>query len=457
METIEILQYGEGNFLRCFAEYKLQQAKNRGVFSGAVAMVPPRSGAKAALFEAQNNRYTAIIRGIKDGKTAEEVLQVDVVAATVNPAADFAKYRAAYLSMDLKLVISNTTEAGIVCDPQDTFEGIEGTFPAKVTRMLYDRFASLGAGAGLDFLPCELIERNGEELKKCVLRYAEKWELGAGFTNFVIKQNRFYNTLVDRIVTGFPKGSPAEYYALAGWEDKLLTVGEPYFLWVIEGDKELAARHPWLNDQEIVFAPSLRPYRERKVRILNGLHTMGVPVAILSGVATVGEAVRTSDIRNYWERCARQEIMPSLELPEAEKEAYLMQVMDRFSNPFIAHAFRSIALNSVSKWKTRVLPSVKDYGMRYGTAPKGLTFSFAALLMLYKSDPAAIADAPDIREYFEGAGSLVEEADGILKNADWWGEDLSDIKGFAPLAIKYMDIIEKQGMAAALEKVWEII
>ena len=171
MEKIEILQYGEGNFLRCFAEYKLQKAKNRGEFDGAVAMVSPRSGAQVPLFAQQKSRFTAIIRGIKDGKTVEEVLPVDVVSDTVNPVADFERYRALYLSKDLKIVISNTTEAGIVCDAADTFEGVEGSFPAKVTRMLYDRYSVLGEQSGLDFLPCELIENNGAELKKCILSF----------------------------------------------------------------------------------------------------------------------------------------------------------------------------------------------------------------------------------------------------------------------------------------------
>jgi len=455
MNNVEILQYGEGNFLRCFAEYKLQKAKNRGAFCGTVAMVSPRSGVQIPLFEAQNNRYTIIIRGLKDGAPVEEVLPVNVVAHTVHPATSFARYRAAYLPEGLKLVISNTTEAGIVTDPSDTPEGTEGTFPAKVTRMLYDRYMTLGADSGLDFLPCELIERNGEELKKCVLWYAEAWNLGAEFYTFVQANNRFYNTLVDRIVTGFPKGNPAEYYSLAGWEDKLLTVGEPYFLWVIEGDSSLAAHYPWLDDPEIVFAPSLHPYRERKVRILNGLHTMGVPVALLAGVATVGEAVKTPAIRSFWERCAKEEIMPSLDLPQREKEAYLKQIFDRFSNPSISHAFRSIALNSISKWKTRVLPALKDYAAKNGTPPRGLTFSLAALLSLYKKDPAVISDAAGIREVFERAVPLREQTDGILKDASWWGESLAEIKGLSQMIINYIDIIEKQTMTDALETVWE--
>ncbi len=457
MGKIEILQYGEGNFLRCFVEYKLQKAKNRGEFSGSVALVSPRSGELVPLFLRQKNRYTAIIRGIKNGGTVEEVLPVDVVADTVNPSVNTERYRSLYLSKELKIVVSNTTEAGIVCDFADTFEGMEGTFPAKAARMLFDRYSILGEDSGLDFLPCELIENNGAKLKECILWYARKWNLGDGFIHFIDKGNHFYNTLVDRIVTGFPKENPEEYYALAGWRDQLITVGEPYFLWVIEGEKTLAERHAWLDDPEVIISPSLRPYRERKVRVLNGLHTIGVPIALLSGIRTVGQAVRTPALRGFWEQCAKKEILPSLDLPQEEKEAYLAQIFDRFSNPYIEHAFRAIALNSVAKWKTRVLPSIRDYRNRFGKVPEGLTFSLAALLVLYQSDPATIMDAPQIRTFFERTGNLRDHIDDILSDVSWWGENLTDLCGFVPLVKKYVDMIEERGMAAALEAVWKAI
>lgn len=409
--TEKFIQFGEGGFLRGFADWMIQKMTDKGVFEGSVVVVQPIEQGMCDMLESQNCGYTHIIRGAEGvDKTV-----CNVISRCVKPYEDFEAYLNLALQPEMRFVISNTTESGIVFSADDKItDAPPKTFPAKLTLLLKKRYE---AGLpGFIFLPCELIDRNGDNLKKCVLQYADLWNLGEGFKAFIEDENIFTNTLVDRINTGFPRGEDIDL----GYEDNMLNTSEYFHLWVIETDYDLEAELPFSKaDLNVIVTPDqLERYRTRKVRILNGAHTSMVPYALLSGLETVKDATEDKVMSEHLRKCVFDEIIPTLDLDKNELIDYAENVMIRFSNPYIKHFLSSIALNSVSKFKVRVLPSILEYNKRFGRLPETLTFSLAKLIEFYRTDMTN--DDPDVVAFMKTAS-----VDDILKNADLWGEDIS--------------------------------
>lgn len=409
--TEKFIQFGEGGFLRGFADWMIQKMTDAGVFEGSVVVVQPIEQGMCDMLTAQNCGYTHIIRGAEGvDKTV-----CNVISRCVKPYEDFEAYLNLALQPEMRFVISNTTESGIVFSADDKItDAPPKSFPAKVTLLLKKRFeAKL---PGFIFIPCELIDRNGDNLKKCVLKYADLWNLGDDFKAWVEKDNVFTNTLVDRINTGFPRGENIDL----GYEDNMLNTSEYFHLWVIETDYDLESELPFTKAglNVIVTPDQLERYRTRKVRILNGAHTSMVPYALLSGLETVKDATEDKVMSEHLRKCVFDEIIPTLDLDKDELIDYAENVMIRFSNPYIKHFLSSIALNSVSKFKVRVLPSILEYNKRFGKLPETLTFSLAKLIEFYRTDMTN--DDPDVVAFMKTAS-----VDDILKNADLWGEDIS--------------------------------
>lgn len=409
--TERFIQFGEGGFLRGFADWMIQKMTDAGVFEGSVVVVQPIEQGMCDMLTAQNCGYTHIIRGAEGvDKTV-----CNVISRCVKPYEDFEAYLNLALQPEMRFVISNTTESGIVFSADDKItDAPPKSFPAKVTLLLKKRFeAKL---PGFIFIPCELIDRNGDNLKKCVLKYADLWNLGDDFKAWVEKDNVFTNTLVDRINTGFPRGENIDL----GYEDNMLNTSEYFHLWVIETDYDLESELPFTKAglNVIVTPDQLERYRTRKVRILNGAHTSMVPYALLSGLETVKDATEDKVMSEHLRKCVFDEIIPTLDLDKDELIDYAENVMIRFSNPYIKHFLSSIALNSVSKFKVRVLPSILEYNKRFGKLPETLTFSLAKLIEFYRTDMTN--DDPDVVAFMKTAS-----VDDILKNADLWGEDIS--------------------------------
>ena len=406
----KVIQFGEGGFLRGFVDWMLQKMNNNGSFEGSVVVVQPIQNGMCDLLSAQNCVYTHLIRGVE----GVEEEKIDVISRCVKPYDDFDEYLALAKNPDFRFVVSNTTESGIEFSEADKFDDApQKTFPAKLTRLLFERFkAKL---PGFIFLPCELIERNGDALKRCVLSYARLWSLGEDFEKFINEENVFTNTLVDRINTGFPKDEENPLKE----EDKMLNTSEYFHLWVIETDFDIEKELPFssANLNVIVTADKLEMYRTRKVRILNGAHTSLVPYALLSGFDTVRSCVLDEKMRAHIESCVFEEIIPTLDLPRDELVAYAKGVIERFENPYIKHYLSSIALNSVSKFKVRVLPSILEYIKRFAKMPETLIFSFAKLIDFYRTDMTN--DAPEVCAFMKSAS--VSE---ILSNESLWGANL---------------------------------
>ncbi|MBE6584612.1 MAG: tagaturonate reductase [Ruminococcaceae bacterium] len=414
-----VIQFGEGGFLRGFADWMLQKLNDSGAFNGSVVVVQPIEKGMCDALTAQNCNYTHIIRGSE----GVEITKCNVISRCVKPYDDFESYLSLADIPTMRFIISNTTEAGIVYDPKDTLDRAPAmSFPAKLTLLLKRRF-DRGLG-GFILLPCELIDRNGDNLKECILAYAEQWNLGKDFCDWIQKENVFCNTLVDRINTGYPKGEEIDL----GYEDEMLNTSEFFHLWVIETEHDIERELPFSSAQLniILTKDELERYRTRKVRILNGAHTALVPYAILSGFDTVKSCMDDERMQSYLRKCIFDEIIPTLDLPQDELVSYAESVLARFSNPYIKHYLSSIALNSVSKFKVRVLPSILEFYKRFGKLPETLTFAFAKLIEFYKTDMTN--DDISVTEFMKS--KTVKE---ILANQELWGVDLTfmydEVKG----------------------------
>ncbi len=409
--TERVIQFGEGGFLRGFVDWMLQKVNEKSDFDGSVVVVQPIEQGMCDMLSAQNCVYTHVCRGVEGVDTTV----VDVISRCVKPYEDFAGYLALAEQPEMRFIVSNTTESGIVYSAEDKItDAPPKSFPAKVTLLLKKRY-ELGL-PGFIFLPCELINRNGDNLKKCILQYADLWNLDEGFKAWVEKDNVFTNTLVDRINTGYPRGEDLGL----GYEDNMANTSEFFHLWVIETDYDLDKEIPFSKtDLNVIITPDkLEMYRTRKVRILNGAHTSLVPYALLSGLDTVKSCLDDEAMSTHLKKCVFDEIIPTLDLPQDELLSYANSVVERFSNPYIKHYLSAIALNSVSKFKVRVLPSILEYIKRYNKMPETLLLAFAKLIDFYKTDMTN--DDADVVEFMKNNGTAA-----ILANESLWGQDLS--------------------------------
>lgn len=412
--TEKIIQFGEGGFLRGFVDWIIQLTNEATDFNAGVVVVQPIEKGMCAKLQEQNCVYTHIMRGMRNGVPKTEKKIVDSIARTVEPYADFEAYLALAENKDFRFVVSNTTESGIAFSGEDRPENAPYvTFPAKVTLLLKRRY-DLGL-PGFIFLPCELIDKNGETLEKYVLAYAKLWGYDEEFINWIEEENTFCNTLVDRIVTGYPRNEKIDL----GYEDQMLNTSELFHLWVIQGPQSITEEFPF--DQaglNIIVTDELEKYRTRKVRILNGAHTAMIPYAMLEGLETVGDCMKDEKMSAFVKACVYEEIIPTLDLPKEELLDYADNVFERFENPFIRHLCASISLNSVSKFRVRVLPSLLTYIERKKEMPQHLLTSFAKLIQFYKEGTPNDDEKVIV---FMKEKSVAE----ILANTDFWGVDLS--------------------------------
>jgi len=475
LKPTRVLQIGDGNFLRAFADWMIDVANGAGVFNGEVTVAQPLPRGIAGLMNAQDNLYTVLLRGVQNGVAVDSRRVISCVKSTLDPYSQWDAMLAAAQDPTLRFVISNTTEAGIAYVEEALVDGqCPANFPAKVTALLLARFKALGGSAalGLVFLPCELIEANGSKLRSYVLQFADAWKLPADFVAWVKERNVFCNTLVDRIVPGFPAAEAEALYGELGYTDPLLVAAEPFLLWVVEGPAEIAEEFPLHKaGLDVVWTSDLQPYRTRKVRILNGAHTASSLAAFCAGLDTVKSMTEDPVVSQYLNRVMFDEIVPFVPLPDAERRAYAETIMERFANPSIRHELISIALNSVSKWKVRVLPTVKDYVASHGQAPAGLSFSLAALLYFYRGrfdsageyvgqrqdqsypirDDADVLTALDAAWRLQGeTGDCARFVASVLADQRLWAEDLTMLPGLRERTTAALERILDGGVKAAM-------
>ncbi|MEC9195788.1 MAG: tagaturonate reductase [Bacteroidota bacterium] len=432
------IQFGEGNFLRAFVDYCIQILNDKTSFSGKVNIIQPLPEGMIEQLKIQNGKYNLFHEGIIQGKTIRDRMQINCVKQMNNPYQEFDQFLELAENENLTFVFSNTTEAGIVLDTEDQFTGKPPrSFPGKLTRLLHHRYKTFNGDPSkvLHIIPSELIEQNGTKLKKIILELSKIWKLEDHFISW-INQNHFYNTLVDRIVPGFPKKDLDFYKKELFFDDQLIVTCEPFFLWVIEGNPELLKIFPIdrLKEIDVKVVPDLGIFRTRKVRILNGSHTTMVPVGLLHGTKTVSDILKNDFLKTFLSQTLFDEIIPSVDLDKQQLNDYAHSVLERFSNPFIIHKLESISLNSISKFKVRVLPSLISYFRKQGKVPKNLTFSMAALIYFYGKEvskhPYPLKDDPEIIAFFNKIWSkrnIEKVVVETLSNTDLWDKNLAEI------------------------------
>lgn len=425
---IQVVQFGEGNFLRTFADAYFDTLNEEGGNRYGVTVVKPIPAGTLEKFERQNNRYHIVLRGTEAGKPVEKARKINVLNRVFSPFGDESAFYALAREEDLRLIVSNTTEAGIRFDESDPFDGFaEITYPAKLTKFLYERYR-----AGLDgvyLLPVELIENNADELRRCVDGYVRLWNLPQGFAEWNATRNYYCNTLVDRIVSGYPRDEETRSHLerLVGERDELLSVGEPFGLWAIEKKGEIGKYiKEGIHNIEVVLTDDIGYYKKRKVRVLNGSHTNLVAAGLLAGKETVYDCMTDERLSAFVDDTLREEIIPFVSDDVAATSAYAESVKERFLNPFLNHRLASIALNSLSKWRARVLPSFRDYYARYHEIPRRLTLGFSCLMALYRTRYGELKDEEKYLSYFAEGRPLKE----IMRDCEIWGEDLTAYAGF---------------------------
>lgn len=438
---VKIVQFGGGNFLRGFADWAIDILNERTGFNGAIDIIQSHTAGTSAVINKQEGLYHVVLQGYEAGRIVRNTRLITSVNRAINPAEDINAFLKCAENPALRFILSNTTETGISFDGQDKdAHQLAKSFPGKLTQLLYHRFTFFNGSDEykLTLIPCELIEKNGEVLKDIVIQYGRYWNLGNDFEKW-ITGSAFCNTLVDRIVPGYPLNAD-EYQKETGFTDNLLLAAEPFYFWAIEAPetvkKELDFASAGLDN--IVFAKDITPYRIRKVRILNGIHTALMPVAYLRGIRTVKEAMDDPYMSEFILNTIEREIIPTLALPRQEVAQFAKDVADRFRNPFIKHQLISIALNSVSKFKVRILPTIEEYIRIKQEVPPNLAQSFAALLIFYKgtwnNESIALNDSAEVIDHIQHAWkeqSLDQTIQEILADKTLWGSDLTRLKGLA--------------------------
>lgn len=473
-----VIQFGEGNFLRAFVDWMFHQLNKNHLFNGRVVLVQPIAEGLAEKINEQDGLYTLLLRGLQDGKAIEQQEIISSVSRCINPYTQWEEYIKCAEQESIEFVVSNTTEAGITFDHNDSLSNQPPvSFPGKLTAYLFHRFKHFNGdpSKGMVIIPCELIDRNGDNLKKVVLQLADAWNLPQDFKEWLIEHNQFLNTLVDRVVTGYPRDEIKEIAAHLGYEDDLVDTGELFHLWVIEGPQELSERLPFAKlGLNVIWTDDMAPYRTRKVRILNGAHTSSVPAAFLYGLETVGEMMDHEVLGKYIRQTIKDEIIPSIDLNKDMLSEFADAVVERFQNPYIKHYLLSILLNSSSKFKARVLPSILQYQQLNGKLPEKLTFSLAALIAVYKDgviDGTSLQalrekgtfimkDDMPVLEFFvetwsecNGSATATKEvARKVLANTAMWGANLNDVEGLTEKIGDYLYQIGSLGIQATIKK-----
>lgn len=462
----KVLQFGEGNFLRAFVDWMIDKANRDGIYHGSIVLCQPIAQGLKDMINAQDGVYTLAMRGAENGQPVENIEVITSVSRCINPYENYEDLMEIARSADLEVVVSNTTEAGIAYHAGDKLtDRPPVSFPAKVTAFLYERYKAFHGDPekGLLFLPVELIDNNGAELKRIVLQYAQEWDLGQEFTDWINTANAFTSTLVDRIVTGYPRDEVSYFEEKLGYKDNIIDTSELFNLWVIEGDKKWADKLPvHKTDANVIWTDDVKPYKKRKVRILNGAHTSTVLAAYLAGFDIVGDFMKDDTVRTFMNNVIYQEVIPTLDLPKEELESFAAAVNDRFANPYIKHKLLDIALNSCSKFNARCLPSLLGYVEEKGVLPKCLTFSLAAFIKFYQGEwkdgvytgtrkdgtQYPLRDDESVIRFFADAWSG-NDAEGtaaaVLSNKDFWsGKDLTEVPGLKDAVAGYLREMEEK-------------
>ncbi|OON94369.1 MAG: altronate oxidoreductase [Candidatus Epulonipiscioides saccharophilum] len=464
----KILQFGEGNFLRAFADWMVELANETEEYQGRIVICQPIQEGLGELLNSQDCLYNVLMRG----GNAETFKTIHSISRCINPYEDYSELVRLAESPDLEVIISNTTESGITYYKEEKLENApQKSFPAKICAFLYHRYKFFNAdpNKGMLLLPVELIDNNGAMLKKFVLQYADEWNLEKEFKTWIEKNNEFASTLVDRIVPGYPRNEIESITEKLGYEDKMVVACESFNLWVIEADEKYKDRLPiHKTAANVIWTEDVTPYKKRKVRILNGSHTAVVPLAYLAGFNTVLEFFRDDTFGQFEKDLISNEIIPATNMDLAELRSFADSVLERFDNPHIVHNLIDITLNNTSKFEARCIPTILDYVNKFNAAPKQFAFSIAGLIRFYQIEKQGddyighrdngqtykIKDDLESLDFFHQLWKTKDSIEEIVHKtlSEFWQTDLSKLADLEEQVTKYLKDILKNGIKNALTK-----
>lgn len=447
----KVLQFGTGVLLRGLPDYFIDIANRKGIFNGRVVVVKSTDAGGTDAFHTQDGLYTICVQGLENGKQSEETIINSAISRVLSAKSQWKDILACAHNADLNIIISNTTEVGITYVEEDIHQQPPTSFPGKLLAFLHERYGACGGitEGGFVIIPTELIVGNGDKLKSIILQLAAFNKMEAGFVEWVNAANTFCNSLVDRIVPGKPAPEIKEKIEQSlGYTDDLMLICEPYSLWAIEGDDSVRQILSFSElDNGVIIAPDIEKYRELKLRLLNGTHTLSCGLAYLSGFTFVKEGMNNKAFCEYVSEVMLKEIAPAIPANVADDEAEIFgkQVLDRFANPFLNHQWISITMQYTSKMKMRVIPVLLRYFSIYNTVPQNMAKGFAAYVLFMKAvkkngnvyegelNGNAYPINDDKAAYFyelwqkNGEGNIVN---AILSDKTLWDADLSVLPGF---------------------------
>ncbi|WP_345235119.1 tagaturonate reductase [Hymenobacter saemangeumensis] len=467
----KVLQFGTGVLLRGLPAFLIDQANRQGVFNGRIVVVKSTDGGDLTAFERQDGLYTVCVRGLEDGQPVEENVVCASISRVLSAKSQWQQILEFATSPDLQVVVSNTTEVGI----QFVNESIELTppqsFPGKLLAVLHARYQAFDGASdkGLVIVPTELIPDNGSKLEAIVLELAHRNNLGSEFIDWLESANHFCNSLVDRIVPGRPDDATyASIQAEIGFQDELLTVAEAYYLWAIEGNEQVreVLSFQQANDGVIV-RPDINLFRELKLRLLNGTHTLSFALAHLAGAATVREALDDEALARFIHNLMLADLLPGIPYPVDEKvgQRFGMQVLDRFRNPYLEHRWLAISMQATMKMQMRTMPTLQHYYKQHNAVPHYFALGFAAYLLFMRgtvqADGSVLGEAngqpykiqDDRAAYFADLWARLSPQELItmvLHNSGLWGFDLLRLPGFAERVGGYLQQLMAEGAADTL-------
>ncbi|MBD2755856.1 tagaturonate reductase [Spirosoma validum] len=466
-----VLQFGTGVLLRGLPDYLIDKANRQGIFNGRIVIVKSTDGGDMSAFSRQDNLYTLCIRGVENQQLVEQNVVCSAISRVLSAKQQWDDVLQVATSPDLQIVISNTTEVGIQLVQDDVRQSPPESFPGKLLAVLYARYQAFNGdpAKGLVIVPTELIPENGTKLEAILLELAHRNEFESGFIDWLETANTCCNSLVDRIVPGRP--DPAIQHALTeqlGYEDDLLTISEVYRLWAIEGDehvRQILSFHQ--ADENVIIRPNIDQFRELKLRLLNGTHTLSCGLAYLSGFDTVREAMEDDRLAAFISSVMLGELLPGIPYAVDEKIAqrFGFQVLDRFRNPFIEHRWLAITMQYSAKMQMRNVATLLHYYQKLNVTPRYISLGFAAYLLFMRA-----TTQQDEVWYGERNGETYPIYDGqagyfadlwarltpqelsqtVLQNTTLWGQDLSQLPGFAESVTTYLTQMIENGVLATV-------
>lgn len=464
----KVLQFGTGVLLRGLPDYFIDKANKQGLFNGRVVVVKSTSSGGTDAFATQDGLFTLCVKGIEESKKTEETIINASISRVLSAAEEWKEILKCAYNSEMQLVISNTTEVGIVLVQDDIHQSPPVSFPGKLLAFLHERYKAFKGSkeSGMVIVPTELITNNGTKLREIVLELAEQNKVEKPFIQWLSSANHFCNSLVDRIVPGkLPAAEQKATEAKLGYTDELMIMAEPFRLWAIESGSERVKEVLSFSraDKGVVITPDIEKFRELKLRLLNGTHTLSSGLAVLAGFTTVKEAMANEQMSSFVRRLMMLEIAAAMSgdtISYNEACAFANTVIDRFRNPFIDHQWISITMNFTSKMRLRNIPLLLRHYEKEGKVPVQMAQGFAAYLLFMKCSKGDDGSyygktgsltyklQDDKAAYFSekwaklSAGDLVKT---VLADTELWGADLSQLPGLAEAITNYIGIIEQEG------------